>query len=1144
MRSHRLIVPLLALSLCLAAADSDAATPAPAWNIQSIAAPTNFLPGEASGEDSYQVFINNSGGAPTNNSTITITDTLPKGIEVKRLSFRSPRGSNPNISEGCAKPVTVSEVTTVSCEVTNALQPASEPARLDPSNALFLEVNVIVPPGASGKLLNQVQVSGGGAALVSAASENGASPEDAKVGFEELKSELTAADGRPVIGADSHPYQYTTTFAVNTVTTVPGEELPVLAAGGNLREIEVALPPGLVGNPTAIERCTTQQFAATTTATGNVSVNECPVGSAVGLATVEQLEGATGHTPIPVYNLVPPRGMPAQFGFQIFGVPIYINTRVRSDGDYGITAYLENVTEAQRATATRIILWGTPWEASHDTMRGFCGAVQEGSCSVDGTPRSFLRLPSSCANSLTTTMSIETWAQPPANALTSFSEPAPTACSAPPFTPTIEAKPTTGVADSPSGLHFKLHLPVAAHETGPHPEEELGEADLKDASVVLPEGLAVNPASAEGRAACTTGEMGLLPVGSGGQVHFDKAPAACPDASKIGVVSANVPALDHPIKGSVFLASQEDNPFGSLLAIYIVLEDPESGIVVKLAGKVTPDPVTGRLTTTVLDAPQVPVEDFEFDFFDGARASLRTPATCGTFSTTTSMVPWTSPEGATATPSGSFQVTSASTGGACPTSAAGEPNAPGFEAGTTSPVAGAYSPLVVHLTREDGAQNFSGLNVTLPPGATGKLAGIPQCSEAQIAIARDRSHPREGAIEQADPSCPSSSMIGTATVGAGAGPNPLYVTGKAYMAGPYEGAPFSLAIVTPAVAGPFDFGAVVVRAGLYINPSTAQVTTKSDPIPSILDGIPLDVRSIVVTVDRPGFIVNPTSCNPLTVTGEESSTLAQVASLSSRFQVGSCQNLKFTPRFAVSTTGGTSKAKGASLTVKVAYPAGSLGTQANLGRVDLQLPKQLPARLSTLQKACTEAQFNTNPAGCPTASMIGTAKAITPLLSSPLTGPAILVSHGGAAFPDVEFLLQGEGVLVILDGKTQIKKGITYSHFETVPDQPITTFETTFPQGPYSVLATDLPASAKNSLCGQALNLPTTLTAQNGALITQNTKATITGCAKTKTLTRTQKLAIALKACHKKPKGSKRKACEKAARHKYGPVVKRKGKKR
>ena len=446
----------------------------------------------------------------------------------------------------------------------------------------------------------------------------------------------------------------------------------------------------------------------------------------------------------------------------------------------------------------------------------------------------------------------------------------------------------------------------------------------------------------------------------------------------------------------------------------------------------------------------------------------------------------------------------------------------------------------MHLSREDGSQSFSQVSVTLPPGATGKLAGIPKCSDAQIAAAQARSNPGEGALEAASPSCPASSAIGTVTVGAGAGPSPFYVTGSAYLAGPYKGAPFSAVFITPAIAGPFDLGVVVVRAGLYIDPNNARVTTKSDPLPSILQGIPLDVRSITVTVDRPQFILNPTSCSPLAVTGEEISTLNQTAQLSGHFQVGACQNLKFTPRFTVSTAGSTSKAGGASLRVKVAYPNGSLGTQANIGRVDLQLPKQLPARLSTLQKACTEAQFNANPAGCPVASMIGTAKAITPLLNSPLTGPAILVSHGGAAFPDVEFLLQGEGVMVVLDGKTQIKKGITYSRFETVPDQPITTFETTFPQGPYSVLATNLPANAKNSLCGQSLTLPTTLTAQNGAVINQTTKATITGCAKTKTLTRAQKLAKALKACHKTKDKHRRAKCEKAARHKYGPVVKKK----
>ncbi|HEY2536653.1 MAG TPA: hypothetical protein VGI24_06695, partial [Solirubrobacteraceae bacterium] len=297
-------------------------------------------------------------------------------------------------------------------------------------------------------------------------------------------------------------------------------------------------------------------------------------------------------------------------------------------------------------------------------------------------------------------------------------------------------------------------------------------------------------------------------------------------------------------------------------------------------------------------------------------------------------------------------------------------------------------------------------------------------------------------------------------------------------------------------------------------------------------------RSVSLNMNRAGFTFNPTSCEPLGITGQETSTLGQSVGLSSRFQVGGCQGLPFKPAMTISTQGKTSKASGASLTVKVSQQPG----EADIHKVDLTLPSVLPARLTTLQQACTEAQFNANPAGCPPGSFIGTAKALTPILNTPLMGPAILVSHGGAAFPDVVFLLQanerGADIRVDLDGKTDIKKGITYSRFETVPDAPITSFEAILPQGPHSVLA------ATANLCTSKLSIPTELTGQNGALVKQNTKVTVTGCPKTKVLTRAQKLGLALKACHKKPKGKKRQACERAARKKYGPVAKRKGKKK
>ncbi len=364
----------------------------------------------------------------------------------------------------------------------------------------------------------------------------------------------------------------------------------------------------------------------------------------------------------------------------------------------------------------------------------------------------------------------------------------------------------------------------------------------------------------------------------------------------------------------------------------------------------------------------------------------------------------------------------------------------------------------------------------MPPGLLGKIAGVSQCPE-----------PQAGRGE-----CGEGSLLGEATAAVGAGSDPYWVTGgKVYLTGPYDGGPFGLSIVVPTTAGPYTltgnggYGKEVVRASIRVNPSTAQVTVLSDPLPSIIEGIPLDIRTVTVTVNRPEFMFNPTNCEPLSVAGAFSSTAGASAGVSSPFKAANCAGLAFKPSFMASTQGATSKAGGASLVVKVTQKAG----EADIHKVDLALPKALPARLTTLQKACTEAQFNANPAGCPPGSFIGTATAVTPVLNVPLTGPAILVSHGGEAFPDVEFILQGEGVEIVLDGKTDIKGGITYSKFETVPDAPIGSFETTLPEGPHSALA-----APGGSLCGQTLAMPTVITGQNGAQITQSTAIAVTGC--------------------------------------------------
>ena len=498
----------------------------------------------------------------------------------------------------------------------------------------------------------------------------------------------------------------------------------------------------------------------------------------------------------------------------------------------------------------------------------------------------------------------------------------------------------------------------------------------------------------------------------------------------------DTPLVDHPIPGSIYLAKQSENPFNSLIALYIAVNDPITGVVIKLPGKVNTNPITGQITNVFEQNPQLPFEDLKVDLFQGARAPLRTPQTCGesaavpNFTTTTSLVPWTAPEGATATPTDSFAIAQAPGGGACAATKAALPNSPSFEAGTASPIAGAYSPFLLRLKREDGSQELKGLNVTLPLGLTAKLAGTAECSQAQIVAAQARHNPGEGAIEKASPSCPASSQLGTVTVGAGSGPAPFYVQGNAYLAGPYKGAPLSMAIVTPAVAGPFDLGSVVVRAALQIDPETAKVTVVSDPLPTILEGIPLDVRSIAVRVDRPDFTLNPTSCKVKSLTAEAISTQDQVANLQNRFQVGGCSNLGFKPRLSLKLNGSTKRNAHPALKAILTYPKGAY---ANIAKISVALPHSEFLDTTHIKTICTRVQFAANT--CPKGSIYGKARAMTPLLDKPLKGPIYLRSSSNP-LPDIVFALHGQ-INVDAVGRIDSHKGGTRSTFEAIPDAPI-----------------------------------------------------------------------------------------------------------
>ncbi|HUC07066.1 MAG TPA: hypothetical protein VMR96_03170, partial [Solirubrobacterales bacterium] len=647
-------------------------------------------------------------------------------------------------------------------------------------------------------------------------------------------------EGDPVTQAGSHPYEFTTELEVNeNIWKQTGSGSDESGATATLKDIRTELPPGLIGNPNGLPQCEPRLEEA----------SECPPNTQVGGIAITLVGEEHDDKPYaPLFNLVPPKGVAAKFGAVInVGISAYIEGGVRTGKDYGINADSLSITSFANAGRIQLKLWGNPGDPGH-TVAGerACpagGESYEIGCSPAGlTQKPFLSMPTSCTGEpLTVNGSVNTYQEPQSPISISTQLPTVTGCNAIEFDPSIEARPTTNVADSPTGLHVDLSVPQNEDEGG------LRVADLRDAKVTLPPGLFINPSGANGLEGCSSAAFDQHGPGAG---H-------CPDASKVGTTEVDTPLVGHALPGSIYIATPYDNPFNSLLAIYLEVNDPVSGVIVKLAGHVVPDPNTGQLTTTFDENPQLPFNHFKLDFFKGAKAPLRTPAVCGTYKTTSVLTPWSAPDsGGPAEPSDSFPVSQNPAGGLCPTSADALPNRPSFEAGTVSPRAGAYSPLVMHLRREDGSQEFENLTVTPPPGLLAKLAGTAYCPEADLGAAASR----PGAAEAAAPSCPANSEVGTVNVGAGAGPAPYYVQGHAYLAGPYKGAPLSLAVVTPAAAGPYDLGTVVVRVALRVDPVTTKITAVSDPLPRILKGVPLDIRSIALELGKPQFTLNPTSC--------------------------------------------------------------------------------------------------------------------------------------------------------------------------------------------------------------------------------------------------------------------------------------------
>jgi hypothetical protein len=1084
-RSARLWAAVLvaAASVALTATPAFGAAPTPGWEVESLPTPTNFIPGDTAHDYSYDVRIVNAGAAVTDGSPITITDVLPEGLTVESVELPlrfslSPTGSfdfGPYLCNIDAGPPPTVECTLPEKYPEDIFGPTSdEPSRVFPSEEIRMVINVAVPTGTPAMPLeNHATVEGGGAEAAATVSHNATTdevnPQPASGGFTYADAELTGPDGKPVLQAASHPYQYTTSFAVNTKLSPPGNLAPFVPAGGDVKDLPVRLPPGLVGNPTATEKCSAKDFNEFHTVFldngGLFSANECPDSSAVGLVRLQQVDGTAGLIPVPLYNLVPPEGMPAQFGFQINGLPFFIDIEVRPEDNYQITAALRNTSQAKRVTAASVTVWGEPAASIHDTLRGSClNALPEkaplslGSCPAGIENRPFLRLPTSCSTPMDFLMSFDTWSTPGVFSTQNLSLPHAVGCDQVPFEPALTARPTNQTADAPTGLQVDLHLP---QNEAP---EELGTADLRHAVVTLPEGLVLNPSGANGLEACSPAQIGLL---GATPLRFNGAAPACPDASRIGQVEVVTPLVDHPLEGSIYVAQPHENPFGSLLAIYLAVDDPISGVVVKLAGRVEADSKTGQLRTVFADTPQVPFEDFKLEFDSGPLAPLRTPAVCGEYRTTSSLIPWSAPEsGSPAAPSDLFGINSSPTGGPCPRTASEEPNTPSFEAGTASAKAKAYTSLVVDLQRDDGSQEVSGLQVTLPPGLIAKLARVPYCPDSALVEAAARS----GASEANSPSCPSGSQLGAVTIGAGAGSRPYFTQGKIYLAGPYQGAPVSLAIVTPAVAGPYDLGTVVVRAAVRINPLTTEVTAVSDPIPHILQGIPLDIRSITVHVDRSRFILNPTSCDAMSMRGNVTSVLEQTAAVSNPFQVHACSRLGFKPRLGLRLLGGTRRNAHPRLRATLRLPSRG----ANIAGTSVALPHSEFLEQAHIRTICTRVQFASD--DCPRGSVYGHVRVNSPLVDYPLAGPVYLRSSSHQ-LPDLVLALRGpraQPIRIEAVGRIDSVRGGLRVTFEQVPDVPFSKLVLNMRGGKRGLLVNS------RNICGQQNRAVAQFDGQNG----------------------------------------------------------------
>jgi hypothetical protein len=921
--------------------------------------------------------------------------------------------------------------------------------------------------------------------------------------------------------ASGHPFALTST--VQFASEGSSEDQPGVSTG-DPKDVAIDLPPGLVANPQAIPRCSLGRS------------EHCPTDTQVGMFVLHfAFEGSPVAIAGPIVNLTPTENQAAELGLETLLGTFLLTGRVAHTAEGYAFAIVGNGLPMIGLRSMEITLWGVPAASAHDPQRGITcigsGADPYASCEggniASGLEQvALLTMPGNCSPTPPKAVAwADSWEEPGLYARAQSDLPTMTGCEGLPFSPEVVMRPEALSPEQPVGIGLSIKIPQFGES------DRVAAPELHNAIVSLPQGMSINAGVANGLQGCDPtgpaginiptglntggepldpGEVGLgEELGPGGEPEL--APGHCPQGSILGTAEASTPLLAHPLEGRVYIAtpgcggpdqrvcSEQDAVDGNLYRLYIELGGKESerdeGVIIKLAATVQANPATGQLTVSLTESPQLPLSELSLHLSGGDRALLANPTTCGAATTTSELEPWSAPYTPDASPSSYYDLTG------CTNTALN----PGFIAGSIDARAGAPTPFTLNVTRHSGEPYLSAIQIHTPPGLSATLSSVPVCEE-QLASTGG---------------CPASSRIGSSEVAVGAGSQPLYMPGAIYLTGPYQGSPFSLSIVTNAQAGPLNLGLIVIRARIDVDPSTATLTITTPSLPQILLGVPLRIQRVSLNIDRPGLILNPTNCKAQQVTARIADSQGVSTNVSNAFASGGCKNLAFKPKLQASTSGHTSFATGASLNIKLTFPKKEQGTEANLAQIKIALPKQLPSRLTTLQSACVQATFNTNPAMCPTASIVGIAKAQTPVLPGKLTGPVYFVTHGHDALPSPTIILQGDGVRLNVSGSTIIDKtGVAHVAFNAIPDVPIRSLELYLPQGPHSLAGANTNlckptktttkhgiqrkhehTSKDTSKAGETpanLTMPSELLAQNGARIHQTTKIHVADCTSAK----------------------------------------------